>query len=94
MRLVSTAIAAHLLADAEAVRLAPVSQDLVQLSSREGEQNQAEWGFLKNIVNIDTFFASGNEHPHSSMMHQGSMDWMHMTKNTAGFHQRMPQQQV
>ena len=23
---------------------------------------QAQWGFLKNIVNIDTFFASG---PHS-----------------------------
>ena len=21
--------------------------------------SQAEWGFLKNIVNIDTFFASG-----------------------------------
>ena len=23
--------------------------------------NQAEWGFLKNIVNIDRFFASGDE---------------------------------
>ena len=23
--------------------------------------NQAEWGFLKNIVNIDRFFASGEE---------------------------------
>lgn len=24
-------------------------------------QNKAKWGFLKNIVNIDRFFASGAE---------------------------------
>jgi hypothetical protein len=23
--------------------------------------NKAQWGFLKNIVNIDTFFSSGKE---------------------------------
>lgn len=92
MRLVSSAIAAHLLADAEAHRLAPFSQDLVQLSSQEGEQMQAEWGFLKNVVNINTFFSSGIEQPTTThanaMMHQNGMDWMQMTKNTASFHQR------
>jgi hypothetical protein len=29
-------------------------------------ENQAEWGFLKNIVNIDRFFASGDEPSPSS----------------------------
>jgi len=39
---------------------------------------------LKNIVNIDTFFASGNEQPHAQHTNNG-MDWMQMTKNTSMF---------
>ena len=27
--------------------------------SNEAQQVQTQWGFLKNIVNIDTFFSSG-----------------------------------
>jgi phosphate starvation-inducible protein PhoH len=44
-----------------------IENNLIQLSSENSlssestikNKNKAQWGFLKNIVNIDTFFASG-----------------------------------
>jgi len=40
-------------------RYATQEQNLVQLSEETENAGTAEWGFLKNIVNIDTFFATG-----------------------------------
>jgi hypothetical protein len=37
--------------------MANTQEYLGQLSQSE-IQNMAKWGFLKNIINIDTFFAS------------------------------------
>ena len=37
---------------------------MVQLNS--DVKSNAEWGFLKNIVNIDTFFASGADQKKAS----------------------------
>lgn len=45
----------------EALRLQQKLDQLMFEQNALEEQNQAEWGFLKNIVNIDRFFASGDE---------------------------------
>jgi hypothetical protein len=37
--------------------LIPLSQS-TKLSLHENQQNQAGWGFMNNIINIDTFFAA------------------------------------
>jgi hypothetical protein len=31
----------------------------LQLSTQTEAEQQAKWGFLKNIININTFFSSG-----------------------------------
>jgi len=40
----------------------------VRLLSELDLQNKAKWGFLKNIVNIDRFFASGPEPAHGAVV--------------------------
>jgi hypothetical protein len=35
------------------------NSNLIQLAEENTSSEGAEWGFLKNIVNIDTFFATG-----------------------------------
>ena len=37
------------------------TQQKVENKNQVHAGNKAQWGFLKNIVNIDTFFASGKE---------------------------------
>lgn len=37
------------------------NQAAIQNKNGMKAENQAKWGFLKNIVNIDTFFSSGAE---------------------------------
>ena len=39
-------------------------QDQVYLDS--STESEAQWGFLKNIVNIDTFFAGGHQDSESA----------------------------
>ena len=45
----------------QALRLQQKLDQLMQEQNALANENQAEWGFLKNIVNIDRFFASGDE---------------------------------
>mmetsp|Transcript_22369 Transcript_22369/g.34629 ORF Transcript_22369/g.34629 Transcript_22369/m.34629 type:complete len:244 (+) Transcript_22369:132-863(+) len=56
-----------------------------ELASKAGtnQKSEAKWGFLKNIVNIDSFFSSGA--PHSGGLHQKSTSFhghttLHETK--------------
>lgn len=52
-------------------KAALTAQSGVQVQA--GQQSKAQWGFLKNIVNIDTFFASGpSERSHKSSLQQKS----------------------
>lgn len=45
----------------QALRLQQKLDQLMYEQNALDNENQAEWGFLKNIVNIDRFFASGDE---------------------------------
>ena len=46
------------------------SESQSKTTAGAGSHAQAQWGFLKNIVNIDRFFSSGAEAKKSSSLSQ------------------------
>ncbi len=66
MRIILTTLSASLMAvendfyvQAVSHRRMEQNTNLLQLDEESAINGRAEWGFLKNIVNIDTFFATG-----------------------------------